>query len=166
MKLFTIGFTKKPAREFFEMLRNEGAKRIVDVRLNNVSQLAGFAKKNDLQYFLEEICNMDYAHIPELAPNQEILDAYKKKKGDWQVYEKKFLALMKERKIEDTLSGKIMPGDCLLCSEHEPEHCHRSLVVKYLQQHWGDMEIIHLPRPNRSPKIPSESPVQTSAKPG
>lgn len=146
MRLFTIGFTRKPASAFFEMLRAEGAKRIVDVRLNNVSQLAGFAKRDDLAYFLREICGMAYVHIPELAPTQEILDAYKKQKGDWRVYEEKFLALMRERRIKDALSGVIMSDDCLLCSEHEPEHCHRRLVTKYLREHWGDMEIIDLPR--------------------
>ena len=148
MKLFTIGFTKKPARAFFEMLRQQGAKRIVDVRRNNVSQLAGFAKRDDLKYFLQVLCDMQYVHIPELAPTQDILDAYKKHKGDWSVYEQKFLALMQDRKIEHELSGKIMSGDCLLCSEHEPHHCHRRLVAEYLQKHWGGMEIIHLPLQN------------------
>lgn len=146
MRLFTIGFTKKPASAFFEMLRAEGAKRIVDVRLNNVSQLAGFAKRDDLAYFLREICGMAYVHLPELAPTQAILDAYKKQKGDWWTYEKEFFALMRERRVEDSLSGEILSGDCLLCSEHEPEHCHRRLVAEYLREHWGGMEIIDLPR--------------------
>ena len=148
MKLFTIGFTKKPARAFFEMLRQAGARRIVDVRRNNVSQLAGFAKRDDLAYFLQQICAMQYLHIPELAPTQDILDAYKKHKGDWPTYERKFRALMQERKIEQHLSGTLQSGDCLLCSEHEPHHCHRRLVAEYLQKHWGDMEIIHLPLQN------------------
>ena len=100
MKVFTIGFTKKTARKFFETLRASGAKRVVDVRLNNVSQLAGFAKRNDLEFFLREICHMDYVHVPELAPTQDILDEYKKNKGDWAVYEQKFLELMRKREIE------------------------------------------------------------------
>jgi len=87
MKLFTIGFTKKSAQQFFENLRASGARRVVDVRLNNVSQLAGFAKKNDLAYFLKIICDMDYLHLPELAPTQEMLDQYKKFGGDWATYE-------------------------------------------------------------------------------
>ena len=94
MKVFTIGFTKKSAQQFFEMLRRSGAKRVVDVRLNNVSQLAGFAKRDDLKFFLKEVCGMDYVHTPDLAPTQEMLDEYKKLKGDWQTYEKRFLDLM------------------------------------------------------------------------
>ena len=97
MKLFTIGFTKKSAEAFFTKLKRSGAKRVVDVRLNNVSQLAGFAKRNDLEFFLREICHMDYVHMPELAPTQDILDEYKKNKGDWAVYEQKFLELMRKR---------------------------------------------------------------------
>ena len=144
MKLFTIGFTKKTARDFFEMLRESGAKRVVDVRLNNVSQLAGFAKKKDLIYFLEKIGGLEYVHAPELAPTQEILDAYKKNKGEWKNYEEKFLFLMKERKIEDTLSKEVISDGCLLCSEHEPDYCHRRLVAEYLKQHWGDIDVVHL----------------------
>src|SRR5688500_4920514 len=102
MKVFTIGFTKKTARKFFEILRTSGAKRVVDVRLNNVSQLAGFAKKDDLAYFLKEICGMDYVHLPDLAPTQEMLDQYKKERGDWATYEARFLDLMKQRRIENT----------------------------------------------------------------
>lgn len=144
MKLFTIGFTKKTARDFFELLQKSGVKRIVDVRLNNVSQLAGFAKKNDLVYFLEKICNVEYVHTPELAPTKEILEDYKKRGGDWKVYEEKFLALMKERKVENTLSKQIISEGCLLCSEHKPHHCHRRLVAEYLKRHWGDIDVTHL----------------------
>ena len=100
MKLFTIGFTRKSAEDFFTRLKRSGAKRVVDVRLNNNSQLAGFTKRNDLQFFLRDICDMDYVHVPELAPTQDILDEYKKNKGDWGVYEQKFLELMRNREIE------------------------------------------------------------------
>lgn len=144
MKVFTIGFTKKSARRFFEMLRKSGAKRVVDVRLNNVSQLAGFAKKDDLAYFLKEICGMEYVHLPELAPTQEILDEYKKQRGDWKTYETQFLALMKQRRIEETLPREAIADGCLLCSEDKPHHCHRRLVAEYLEQHWGDVDINHL----------------------
>ena len=144
MKLFTIGFTKKNARDFFELLQKSGVKRIVDVRLNNVSQLAGFAKKNDLIYFLEKICNVEYVHTPELAPTQEILDDYKKRSGDWKTYEEKFLSLMKERKVENALSKQIISEGCLLCSEHKPHHCHRRLVAEYLKCCWGNIDVIHL----------------------
>lgn len=144
MRLFTIGFTKKPARRFFELLRTSGARRVVDVRLNNVSQLAGFAKKDDLAYFLREICEMDYVHIPALAPTQEMLDAYKKHGGDWKGYEKQFLDLMRERRIEETVPKEVVAEGCLLCSEDKPHHCHRRLVAEYLKQHWGDVQIAHL----------------------
>src|SRR5688500_9355718 len=122
MKIHTIGFTKKTAEEFFETLRISGAKRVVDVRLNNVSQLAGFAKKQDLAYFLRKICGMEYVHVPLLAPTQDILDAYKKRKGDWQIYERSFLDLMKERRIEQAVSRDVLADSCLLCSEENPHH--------------------------------------------
>ena len=144
MKVFTVGFTKKPARRFFELLRGSGAKRVVDVRLNNVSQLAGFAKKDDLAYFLNEICGMEYVHLPALAPTQEMLDEYKKQRGDWQIYEKRFLELMKQRRIEDTIPRETFADGCLLCSEDKPHHCHRRLVAEYLKQHWGDVDVAHL----------------------
>ncbi len=129
MKMFTIGFTKKSAKRFFELLRNSGAKRVVDVRLNNVSQLAGFAKKDDLAYFLREICGMDYVHVPALAPTQEMLDQYKKQHGDWKIYELRFLELMKQRNIEETIPKEAVTDGCLLCSEDKPHHCHRRLVA-------------------------------------
>ena len=144
MKISTIGFTKKSARRFFELLRSSGAKRLVDVRLNNVSQLAGFAKKDDLAYFLKEICGIDYVHLPALAPTQEMLDEYKKQSGDWGAYEKRFLELMRQRRIEETIPRDSIADGCLLCSEDTPHHCHRRLVAEYLKQKWGDVEIKHL----------------------
>ena len=144
MKLFTAGFTKKKASQFFEMLRASGAKRLVDVRLNNVSQLAGFAKKDDLAYFLKQICGMDYVHLPALAPTQEMLDQYKKQDRDWPSYETKFIELMKARRIQETIPKEVIADGCLLCSEDKPHHCHRRLVAEYLKQHWGDVEISHL----------------------
>jgi uncharacterized protein (DUF488 family) len=144
MKVFTIGFTKKTAQAFFTKLGKSGAKRLVDVRLNNVSQLAGFAKKDDLRYFLDTICQMEYMHMPDLAPSQEILDAYKKHKGDWSVYEDRFLALMRERHIEQTISREVMDEACLLCSEELPDYCHRRLVAEYLSDKWGNLEISHI----------------------
>jgi uncharacterized protein (DUF488 family) len=144
VKLFTIGFTKTSAEAFFTKLKRSGAKRIVDVRLNNVSQLAGFAKRNDLQFFLREICHMDYVHLPELAPTQDILDEYKKNKGDWAVYEQKFLELMRKREIEKKVDPAMIADGCLLCSEDKPHHCHRRLVAEYLKSHWGDVEVSHI----------------------
>lgn len=144
MRIFTIGFTKKSAESFFTLLRNSGARRIVDVRLNNVSQLAGFAKRNDLKFFLREICNVDYIHIPALAPKQEMLDRYKKQKGTWSAYADEFIALMKDRMIEQSVSRDVIADGCLLCSEDKPDRCHRRLVAEYLKEHWGDVEIVHL----------------------
>lgn len=144
MNLFTIGFTKKTAQRFFELLRKSGAKRIVDVRLNNVSQLAGFAKKDDLAYFAKEICGIDYVHVPTLAPTQEMLDEYKKQRGEWSAYEQRFLDLMRQRRIEETIPREVVADGCLLCSEDKPHHCHRRLVAEYLKQHWGDLDVAHL----------------------
>ncbi|MEI6350913.1 MAG: DUF488 domain-containing protein [Verrucomicrobiota bacterium] len=135
--IHTIGFTKKSAEEFFEILRKSGVQRVIDVRLNNVSQLAGFSKRGDLEYFLNQILGIDYVHLPILAPTQDILDAYKKHKGDWSLYERQFMELIKNREIETRLDPSIIHGGCLLCSEEKPHHCHRRLVAEYLRQHWG-----------------------------
>jgi uncharacterized protein (DUF488 family) len=144
MKIYTIGFTKKSAETFFTKLKTAAVARLVDVRLNNVSQLAGFTKKDDLRYFAKEICDIDYVHLPTLAPTQDILDAYKKQKGDWSVYERKFLDLMKARRIEESTNRATLEGACLLCSEEEPTHCHRRLVAEYLGEKWGDVIIQHI----------------------
>lgn len=145
MKVFTIGFTKTTARRFFESLRRSGAKRLVDVRLNNVSQLAGFAKKDDLTYFLEAICSMEYVHRPDLAPTQIMLDNYRKRGASWAAYEEQFLDLMRARRIESSVPKDLIADSCLLCSEDVPARCHRRLVVEYLHSHWGDLDVVHLP---------------------
>jgi uncharacterized protein (DUF488 family) len=144
MKVFTIGFTQKSAESFFDRLRKSGARRIVDVRLNNVSQLAGFAKRQDLQFFLREICGMEYVHLPELAPTQGMLDEYKKQKGDWSLYETRFLDLMRGRQVEHKVPQELIADGCLLCSEDQPDKCHRRLVAEYLKGRWGDIDIRHL----------------------
>ena len=144
IKLFTIGFTKKTAEQFFTKLQQADVKRVLDIRLNNVSQLAGFAKKNDLPYFLKSICDIDYIHEPLLAPTRDILDAFKKRNGEWANYEKDFMRLMESRGIENVLSKELVNGACLLCSEHEPKHCHRRLVAEFLNEKWGSIEINHI----------------------
>ena len=144
MKVFTIGFTKTSAESFFHRLQGAGVTKVLDVRLNNVSQLAGFAKRDDLQYFLSTIGRIAYEHARELAPTKEMLDAYKKGKGDWAEYEKQFLELIATRQIEKFIPREAMEGACLLCSEDTPHHCHRRLVVEYLQEKWGDLEVTHL----------------------
>lgn len=143
MKLFTIGFTKTSAEKFFSRLSKANVKKLVDVRLNNVSQLSGFAKKDDLRYFSKALCGIGYEHFSELAPTQDILDDYKKSKGAWSVYEEKFLDLMARRKIENIDRSRLDSG-CLLCSEDKPHHCHRRLVAEYLKEKWSDVEIEHL----------------------
>src|SRR6516162_2938965 len=142
--VFTIGFTTKTAGGFFEKLRVAVIKRVVDVRLNNVSQLAGLAKRNDLQYFLKQILGVDYVEAQLLAPTQELLDAFKKNKGPWEDYERDFVRLMEERQIEEKIEPALLDGGCLLCSEDKPHHCHRRLVVEYLQRRWGNLSIKHI----------------------
>jgi uncharacterized protein (DUF488 family) len=145
MEIYSIGFTQKSACEFFGALKAHGIKRLLDVRLNNTSQLAGFAKQGDLAYFLGEICGMAYEHEPLLAPTQEILDAFKKQKGSWEDYSEAYLALIRSRKVESALSKKsFRKKTVLLCSETTAEHCHRRLALEYLQQRWKDVTIRHL----------------------
>ncbi|PSL52195.1 uncharacterized protein DUF488 [Saccharothrix carnea] len=144
MRIYTIGFTKKTAQRFFSLLRGSGATTLVDVRLNNVSQLAGFAKRDDLAYFVRELCGMSYAHRPELAPTQPMLDDYKKHGSDWAAYEGRFLDLMRQRGVEDTVPRDLVDNAVLLCSEDKPHHCHRRLVAEYLAQRWGDVTVEHL----------------------
>lgn len=141
----TIGFTKSNAENFFGRLLRAGVKKVVDVRLHNTSQLAGFAKADDLKYLLNALGNIDYVHEPLLAPTDEMLKAYKKQKGPWDVYEKKFMSLMKEREIEKRFSPQNFESACLLCSEDKPHHCHRRLVCEYLNDKWsGTLEVKHL----------------------
>jgi uncharacterized protein (DUF488 family) len=144
MILYTIGFTKKNAEQFFTLLKQPGLVRLLDIRLKNVSQFAGFTKRDDLRFFLKEINGIDYLHMTELAPTKDILDASKKNKGDWATYERQFLALMEERKIADTVEKSVIDGGCLLCTEATPEHCHRRLVAEHLRSRWGNLEIRHL----------------------
>ncbi len=145
MEIYTIGFTKRTAAGFFGALKAAGIKQLIDVRLNNRSQLAGFTKRDDLAYFLREVCAADYCHEPLLAPTQEMLDAYKKSKGSWEEYERRFLALMAAREVEKRIDRDLFAVlAVLLCSEATPEHCHRRLVAEYLRDHWGAVEIIHL----------------------
>lgn len=145
MEVYSIGFTKKKAEQFFTLLKDHGIRRVLDVRLNNVSQLAGFSKRDDLRYFLREICGAEYISEPLLAPTQDILDAYKKKKGDWADYEKKFRALIVARQIEEKLDRSVFSvPTALLCSEPTAEHCHRRLILEYLQQHWPGLTIHHI----------------------
>ena len=145
MKVFTIGFTKKNAETFFNFLKEYEVNTLIDVRLNNISQLSGFAKRDDLKFFLNELCGAEYVHSPELAPNKELLNAYKKGSMTWEKYEDKFLNLMAQRHIEKTIKPELLNQGCLLCSEHEPHMCHRRLVVQYLNENSNlDLKVKHL----------------------
>jgi len=145
MEIYTIGFAKKSAREFFGLLRSKKIKRLVDVRLNNVSQLTGFTKRGDLQFFLDAICHAEYLHKPDLAPTKEILDAYKKKQIAWEEYEIRFRALLMQRKAENLVERELFEAPTvLLCSEPDPDCCHRRLVAEYLREKWDEVTIRHL----------------------
>ena len=141
----TIGFTQTSAQRFFDRLVEAGVKKVLDVRLRNTSQLAGFAKADDLAFFLSRIGGIEYQHQPLLAPTDDILKVFKKEKGDWAVYQDRFLTLMRQRRVEERLHPEILNGTCLLCSEAKPHHCHRRLVVEYLNREWnGALAVRHL----------------------
>lgn len=142
--IFTIGFTRKSAEQFFESLRSAGVERVIDIRLHNESQLAGFSKRRDLTYFLRVILGIEYVHLPELAPTADMLRAYRAQRGSWPAYERQFMALMTERRIEESLPRTLFERACLLCSEAEPDHCHRRLVVEHLARHWPGVEALHI----------------------
>lgn len=145
MEIYTIGFTKKTASDFFGALKQVAIEQLIDVRLNNVSQLAGFTKRDDLAYFMKAVCGAGYRHESLLAPTQEMLDRYKKHAGTWREYEAEFLALMAERRIEERLPPDLFKlRSVLLCSEPTPDRCHRRLVVEYLAGCWGDIQVVHL----------------------
>jgi uncharacterized protein (DUF488 family) len=145
MKIYTIGFTKKSAEVFFTRIKNVGVARLIDIRLNNTSQLAGFSKIDDLRYFTRELCQIDYVHVPELAPTANILDAWKKQKDNWEQFERGFLELLQERRVAETIQRELFADACLLCSEEKPHHCHRRLVAEYLREKWGGIRIEHIP---------------------
>ena len=145
MEVYTLGFTKRSAADFFGALRAAGIQRLLDVRLHNTGQLAGFTKREDLAYFLRDLCGAEYRHEPQLAPSADLLEAYRKRKGSWQEYERGFRALMAERAIERSYDPSLFAEPTvLLCSETTAERCHRRLVLEHLQEHWDDIEIVHL----------------------
>lgn len=146
MNVYTIGFTKKGVERFFDLVEGSGTKRIVDVRLRPDTQLSGFAKSSDLAYLLKRVAGIDYVHLPELAPDKETLDAYRNSKAAdaWDQYELQFLELMRLREVEKSVPRDIIEDGCLLCSEAEPDRCHRRLVVEYLASHWGNLQVHHL----------------------
>ena len=145
MKIYTIGFTKKTAEDFFETLRHNRIRLLVDVRVNNTSQLAGFAKQGDLVYFLKELVGADYVPEPDLAPTKELLKAYRTKEVTWAEYEQAFMKLLTEREVEKNVTADLFARrTVLLCSEPTPEFCHRRLVIEHLDRFWGNVKAVHL----------------------
>lgn len=144
--LYTIGFTKKSAQRFFELLRNARITKLVDIRINNSSQLAGYAKGNDLKFFVKELCNAEYVHITDMAPTKELLKNYTEKLIDWSGYVRTFMKLLQERRVAERFDVKTFDNACFLCTEDTPEQCHRRLVVEYLkaQNQGQEIKIIHL----------------------
>lgn len=146
IKIYTIGFTQKNAKHFFELLKGVQIERLIDVRVNNSSQLAGFAKGRDLEYFCKEILDCEYLHFTDLAPTKELLKSYSDKKIAWTDYEKIFNSLLQTRDISKRHDISIFDNACLLCSEAAPEQCHRRLVAEFLKRKNPDkkIEILHL----------------------
>ena len=144
MELFTIGFAGKSAEQFFTSLVKHGVRKVIDIRLNNVSQLAGFTKKNDLKYFLKVIANIEYEYLPQLAATKELMDGYRHGKIPWEEYEATYLALLEERQVLKTLKPEDFDRACLLCSEEKPDHCHRRLAAEWLKGKWVGVTIRHI----------------------
>ena len=144
MRLYTIGFTRKSAERFFGLLRQAGVRRVIDVRLQNESQLAGFAKKADLPWLLRELAGIEYSHLRVLSPTKDLLDRRLRSGLPWPEYEREFVALLRERKVEREVGKEVLADACLLCAEDSPDECHRRLVAEYLARHLGSIEIVHL----------------------
>lgn len=145
MTLYTIGFAGKMASEFFGIIRDAGIKLVVDVRLRNTSQLAGFTKRGDLPFFLREICGAGYQHEPLLVPTADLVDGFKKRGLRWDDYERQYLALLADRRVEEQLdAGQFAGPTALLCAEASPDHCHRRLAAEYLAAKRGELTIVHL----------------------
>ena len=143
--LYTIGFTKKSAERFFSLLKENEVKRLVDVRISNGSQLAGFAKGKDLEFFVNEICHIPYVHITDFAPTKELLDQWHKQEVTWEEYVEIYTEMLKDRNILKNHGIKQFDGSCFLCSEDTPEQCHRRLLAEYMKKHSKeDVKIVHL----------------------
>jgi uncharacterized protein (DUF488 family) len=142
--IFTIGFTHKRAEDFFRILQSAGVRRIVDVRLHNTGQLAGFTKRDDLSFFLRSIARIDYLPAPQLAPQASDLSVYRAGDMTWKNYEASYKRCLIARHVERSLKSVLNDGDCFLCSEATAEQCHRRVAAEYLQKHWSSLRVIHL----------------------
>ncbi|MFL9966800.1 DUF488 domain-containing protein [Paraburkholderia sediminicola] len=145
VRVATIGFAGKSAQHFFDLLKSAKVRTVLDIRLNNTSQLAGFAKKQDLPYFLDQLCGAAYVEMPELAPEPDLLKRYQAKQLKWEDFTAEYVELIAKRRVESTLDVDLFRSACLLCSEHLPHRCHRRLAIEYLNAQWnGRMTIAHL----------------------
>ncbi|MHC4076706.1 MAG: DUF488 domain-containing protein [Planctomycetota bacterium] len=144
IKIFTVGYAGKNARQFFTILKQAGIRKVIDVRLYNTSQLAGFSKRQDIEYFLQTIVGAEYIHLPIMAPTKQLLNDYKKGLINWQQYETQFKGVITQRQIEKHLIPQDMDMTCFLCSEAKADNCHRRLVAEYLAEIWQNASIHHL----------------------
>lgn len=144
IQLFTIGFAGKSAEQFFTILGDAGVQRVVDVRLYNSSQLAGYTKRGDLPYFLKSILGAGYVHLPIFAPTKQLLNGYKKGEYSWSAYEQEYQAILDQREPHAQVNPALLDRSCLLCAEPTADQCHRRLAAEYLQHHWPNMTIHHL----------------------
>ena len=144
IRIFTIGYTGKNARQFFTILKEAGIRKVIDIRLYNTSQLAGFTKRQDIKYFLQTIVGAEYIHLPIMAPTKQLLNNYKNGLINWPQYETQFNAIITQRQIEKHLVPQDMDMSCFLCSEAKADNCHRRLVAEYLAEHWQSISIHHL----------------------
>ena len=144
MEVYTIGFAGKSAETFFTSLVKHGVRKVIDIRLSNVSQLAGFTKKNDLKYFLKVIAGIEYEYLPQLSASKELMTGFRQGKIAWKDYETTYLALLEERQVLKTLKPENFNRACLLCSEEKPDHCHRRLAAEWLKGKWEGVEIKHI----------------------
>lgn len=144
MKLFTIGFTGKTAEEFFALLKKNKVRKVIDVRRNNTSQLAVFTRASDFPFFLDKVGGIEYEHRLDMAPSQELVKSYRAKEIDWKKFRSTYLKEIRKSKVAAQVSKKDLSNACLVCSEHEPEHCHRSHLAEHLEKELGGIEIVHL----------------------
>lgn len=144
IKVYTIGFSNKSAQRFFELLKENGVRKIIDIRINNASQLSGFAKSKDLKYFARELADISYIHRVDLAPTKDLLKRYRDKKITWEEYGREYLDLLKSRAIDQSVHVEELDHSCLLCSENSEEHCHRRLLAEYLKEQFSDIQVYHL----------------------
>lgn len=144
MTLYTIGFSGKSAEQFFALLTKNEVKRVLDVRLNNTNQLAGFTKRDDLRFFLSRLAGIGYEHLPQFAPSAELLKAYRQHDVDWDQYEREYGVLLSERHALESVDCAMFDSACLLCSEATPEHCHRRLLAERIAAEVPKVYVVHL----------------------